>query len=306
MTSSPTYEYRFTCPVSLCEYASDLLWAMPGVDSVMIRYQDDDDGVEQPYAISIFSQQAGLQEQLAGILAYDEVLAPALTGVSWEQSVMAEADWAEAWKAHWDVDAVIPGILTICPSWKTHTPVPGETMLHLDPGSAFGTGAHETTRLMLQRLYALHQVQPVTGLRVMDLGCGSGILALYAAKLGASHVSGLDIDALAVDASLTNATRNSVSDQCAFTTLPLDKLGVPSRMEDKLDLMLVNILGPVIISLLPAIVEHLKPGAPIICSGLIERSCDELQAAMEAMGFRAFHRVSMGKWLALEALAPEG
>jgi ribosomal protein L11 methyltransferase len=302
--SNPTYEYTVPCPVALCDYASDLILSIEGVDSVMVRYRDDDDGIERPYAISIFSQHEGLQPALARLLEYDEMLGDHMKTAQWEITIMEEADWAEAWKAHWDVDSVIPQQLTICPSWLSHTPVEGEVVLHLDPGSAFGTGAHETTRLMLQRLYAFHQTQPLTGARVMDLGCGSGILAIYAAKLGAQHVSGLDIDALAVEASVANAKHNGVEAQCAFTTLPIEKLGIPSRNDDKLDLMLVNILGPVIESLLPAIVQHIKPNAPIICSGLIERSCDALQATMEAQGFTAFNRIAMGKWYALEAMAP--
>lgn len=303
--SNPTYEYTVACPVSLCAYASDLLLGVEGVDSVMIRYRDDDDGIERPYALSIFSQASGLEPALATFLEYDEMLGSHMKGAIWKTALIEEADWAEAWKAHWDVDAVIPGHLTICPSWLSHIPEAGEIVLHLDPGSAFGTGAHETTRLMLQRLYAFHQTQTLEALRVMDLGCGSGILAIYAAKLGASHVSGLDIDALAVEASQANAKANGVEAQCAFTTLPIEKLGIPSHETDKLDLMLVNILGPIIESLLPAIARHLKPGAPIICSGLIERSCDALQATMEAHhGFTHFNRVAMGKWYALEATAP--
>jgi ribosomal protein L11 methyltransferase len=291
--------------LALCNYASDLILAVDGVDSVMVRYRDDDDGIERPYAISVFSQQVGLQPALTALLEFDETLGSHMKQAQWETTVMEEADWAEAWKAHWDVDPVIPGVLTICPSWLSHTPLPHEVVLQLDPGSAFGTGAHETTRLMLQRLYALSQHTPLHHARVMDLGCGSGILAIYAAKLGAEHVSGLDIDALAVEASIANARINGVDSHCAFTTLPLEKLGVPSQNEDKLDVMLVNILGPVIEQLLPAMVRHMKPGARVLCSGLIETSCHSLQATMQTYGFTAFERMSMGKWYALEALAPE-
>lgn len=298
-TSSPlTYAFDFDCPQELCHYASELCLGIPDVDSVMLRYKDDAHFVEQPYAVAVFSRQAWVKEALTQILNADELLnfTPEI-----RVNLIEEADWAEAWKAFWDVDPVIEGILTICPSWKTHTPQAGEVVLDLDPGSAFGTGAHETTRLMLQQVYALHQRASLAGKRLMDLGCGSGILAIYAAKLGAIDVLGLDIDAQAIVVSEENARLNGVEGVTHFEATPIQNLPVLANVEDRYPVMLVNILGPVIIELLPSIVQQLTPQATLLCSGLIEKSCDDLEKALECYGFTAFKRHQMNQWFSLEA-----
>jgi ribosomal protein L11 methyltransferase len=297
--SNITYEFNFDCPQALCHYASELCLGIPDVDSVMLRYKDDANFVEQPYAVAVFSRQAWVKDALTQILNADDVLnfTPEISVTTIE-----EADWAEAWKAFWDVDPVIEGVLTICPSWKTHTPQAGEVVLDLDPGSAFGTGAHETTRLMLQQVHALHQRASLAGKRLMDLGCGSGILAIYAAKLGAIDVLGLDIDAQAIVVSQENARLNAVEGVTRFEATPIQNLPIAESITDRYPVMLVNILGPVIIELLPSIVAHLAPQATLLCSGLIEKSCDDLEKALESYGFTAFKRHQMNQWFALEAI----
>jgi ribosomal protein L11 methyltransferase len=297
--SNITYEFNFDCPQALCHYASELCLGIPDVDSVMLRYKDDANFVEQPYAVAVFSRQVWVKDALTQILNADDVLnfTPEIS-----VNTIEEADWAEAWKAFWDVDPVIEGVLTICPSWKTHTPQAGEVVLDLDPGSAFGTGAHETTRLMLQQVYALHERASLAGKRLMDLGCGSGILAIYAAKLGAVDVLGLDIDAQAIVVSEENARLNAVEGVTHFETTPIQNIPVTEPITDRYPVMLVNILGPVIIELLPSIVEHLAPQATLLCSGLIEKSCDDLEKALASYGFSDFKRHQMNQWFALEAI----
>ncbi len=298
-SSSPTYEFNFECPQDLCHYASELCLGIPDVDSVLLRYKDDAHFVEQPYALAVFSRQSHIGDYITKILSADDAFAdvPEITC-----NTIEDADWAEAWKAYWDVDTVIESKLTICPSWKTHHPVDGEVVLQLDPSSAFGTGSHETTRLMLQRLYALHEEQSLVGQRVLDLGCGSGILAIYAAKLGAFPVVGLDIDPQAVRVSQDNARLNHVDSICTFLDTPLQELTIPQPEEDKYPVMLINILGSVIIELLPAILPHLAKGGRIICSGLIEKSCDDLEKALESYDFKCFKRHQLNQWFALEAV----
>ncbi len=136
----------------------------------------------------------------------------------------------------------------------------------------------------------------------MDLGCGSGILAIYAAKLGAIDVFGLDIDAQAIVVSEENARLNAVEGVTRFEATPIQNLPVLANVEDRYPVMLVNILGPVIIELLPSIVKHLAPQATLLCSGLIEKSCDDLEKALECYGFTAFKRHQMNQWFALEAI----
>jgi ribosomal protein L11 methyltransferase len=154
---------------------------------------------------------------------------------------------------------------------------------------------------MLQQVHALHQRASLAGKRLMDLGCGSGILAIYGAKLGAIDVLGLDIDAQAIVVSEENARLNAVEGVTRFETTPIQQLPITETVENRYPVMLVNILGPVIIELLPSIVAHLAPQATLLCSGLIEKSCDDLEKALESYGFSGFKRHQMNQWFALEA-----
>jgi ribosomal protein L11 methyltransferase len=120
--------------------------------------------------------------------------------------VVDEEDWAEAWKRHFPVTRIGRRIV-IRPSWRRHRAEPGDVVLALDPGMAFGTGLHPTTRLCLEALESIADRTFVAGARVLDIGCGSGILSIAAARLGAASVLGLDIDPIAVEATTANARR---------------------------------------------------------------------------------------------------
>ncbi len=290
-----SYEFKFNCPQDLCDYASELCWGFAEVDSVMLHYVTNADFVDVPYAVSVFTHQAGLEPMLRGVLEADDLLNPT---PCFEVLTHAEADWAEAWKRHWDVDTVIENQLTICPTWKSYTPVSGEVVLTLDPGSAFGTGAHETTRLMLERLAAWDQTSSLEGKRVLDLGCGSGVLGIYAAKLGASDVLGLDIDPIAVKVSQANAQLNEVDGVCHFHATPLAE--IPLGEKPLFSLILANILGPVIIELLPDILRQLAPEGRLICSGLIEPSCTELREVLARYGLVDLESTQLNQWFSLE------
>lgn len=205
--------------------------------------------------------------------------------------VLAEEDWANAWKAHYHPFR-IGRRLVIAPSWEPVTPGPDDLLIVLDPGMAFGTGLHPSTRLCL--LLLEDHLRP--GDKVLDLGTGSGILAIAAAKLGASFVLARDIDPVAVEAARENVARNDVA-----AVVQVEEGSLPERA-DGFDLALVNILAEVIVRLLgEGLADVVRPGGSLILSGIIASKADEVHAALAARGFTHIQRRDEGEWIALLA-----
>lgn len=206
-----------------------------------------------------------------------------------------EADWAEAWKEHFPVLRVGRRIV-IRPTWREHVPAADEVVLDLDPGMAFGTGLHPTTRLCLAAVEAAADRGLVAGTRVLDVGCGSGILAIAAAKLGAAAVLGVDTDPIAIEATIANAARNRLAGRIAARagSLPSGEAGF--------DVVLANLIASVLVALAPAIRDELRPGGIVLASGIFEDREDEVRAAFAAVGLEVTSRTVEGEWVALEAM----
>jgi ribosomal protein L11 methyltransferase len=300
--ASSLYAYKLPCTPELSEPLSDAFSQLEGIMGVMLLYEDDALGQEQPVEIVAY---ASVNSDVLGATLLETARQLGVEAVTYQVTPIEEADWAESWKQFWHVDAVIEGALTICPSWEVYEPAtPQEVVLHLDPGSAFGTGAHDTTRLMLQGLYAeaKEDFQGLAGKTVLDVGCGSGILAIYGAKLGARLAVGVDIDEKVIPVAHANALANHVEAQTVFVDAPVLQ-GVP-LVEGGADLVVANILAPVIIELLPALQSQLKPKGVFWCSGLIASSYGAVVEALEQAGFEAVAVSQSNKWFALRAVAP--
>jgi ribosomal protein L11 methyltransferase len=204
-------------------------------------------------------------------------------------TLLTEADWAEAWKAHYGV-LHIGRRTVIVPQWQSYTPAPDEIVITLDPGMAFGTGTHPTTRLCLEALE--RALSP--GMRVLDLGTGSGVLAIAAAKQGAASVLALDIDDLAVAAARENVGANGVSDVVRVGAGSLDAAGAGY------DLVLVNILARVICALLDeGLARTLHPDGVVIASGIIDDQEGEVREAFAGKGIEVVERFVERDWVAL-------
>lgn len=208
-----------------------------------------------------------------------------------EVSVVHEADWAQAWKAHFPV-LRIGRRLVIRPTWRRHRRRPDDVVLALDPGMAFGTGLHPTTRLCLAGIERWADEGRFAAARVLDVGCGSGILMIAAGLFGASRLVGLDTDPIAVEASTANAARNHLQVEVRSGSLP-------SR-SGPFDLVVANLIASLLIALADDLRAELRPGGRLLASGIfIDRETD-VRSALAAAGLGSLERTAEGDWVALE------
>ncbi len=218
-------------------------------------------GWKRSAVVALFDADADLATALAlaaGEAGLDTV--PAFT-----TETVEEQNWVQLTQSQFD-PIPISGRLWIVPSWH-EAPDPAAVNLILDPGMAFGTGSHPTTRLCLEWLEANLK----GGETLLDYGCGSGILAIAAAKLGAARVVGVDIDPQAVDAAIANAERNAVSDVSHFHDSA-------QAVQGQFDVVVANILSNPLKMLAPALASHVKPGGWLVLSGILAEQAEEMVA----------------------------
>jgi ribosomal protein L11 methyltransferase len=207
--------------------------------------------------------------------------------------IVNEEDWANAWKDYFYVTH-IGQHLVIRPSWREYIPRDAEVVLTLDPGMAFGTGLHPTTRMCLEQIEK--RVQP--GMRVLDVGTGSGILAIAAAKLGASSVYAIDNSSVAVESARANAEMNGLSERIQVVLGVLDEAEA-ARMADQYDLVVVNIIAHIIGSMAPQLAQVLAPTGLLVVSGIIEARRHEAEDPLLEAGLELVEQVMIEDWLAL-------
>ena len=255
----------------------DLAVRMKGASRVKFYVPDSAEGQKQ------------LRQYLTGLERYEP------------QTVsLREEDWATSWQKYYR-PIPVGKRLYIVPDWMRGEPAPdGRTPLYLDPGLTFGTGAHATTQLCLELLE--EALRP--GDRVLDLGCGSGILAIAALVLGAERAVGVDIDPKAADAALANGLLNGVGADrlqvCAGDVLTDKKLAARlGRGQNRV--VLANIVADVIISLSAKAGEFMTGDGVFLTSGIIDGRQDEVAAALEAHGFAVTKRLEKSGWYAIEA-----
>ncbi|HEY6409497.1 MAG TPA: 50S ribosomal protein L11 methyltransferase [Ktedonobacteraceae bacterium] len=210
-----------------------------------------------------------------------------------------EEDWANAWKDYFHVTH-IGKRLVIRPSWREYMPQCDEVVLELDPGMAFGTGLHPTTRMCLEQL----EQRVSTGMRVLDVGTGSGILALAAAKLGATSVYCIDNSSVAVESATANAAVNNLSDKITVTLGILDEAEA-AHLAGQYDIVLVNIIAHVIGGMAHQLAQALVPGGLLIASGIIEARRPDAEPALLAAGLELIDQAMIDDWIALIMRKPE-
>ena len=224
-------------------------------------------------------------------------------------ALVDEEDWANAWKQYFKPIRVTDR-LTIKPTWEDYSPSPNERIIELDPGMAFGTGTHPTTALCLRTLESVIRGDE----EVIDVGTGSGILAIGAMLLGARRVLALDLDPIAVSSASENSRLNNLQDDIQVHLS--DLLGVLKSQEDggasaplnvtvPVDLVVANILAEIILLFIDDVYAALKPGGTYIASGIFKNKEDAVEAGLEAAGFAILDRQRDQDWIAFVAKKPE-
>ena len=278
---------------ALPELEESLVWKLDVLGIPRVALQHRPEAPEQRQLIAWLpeidwpaDQRQQLEQALAGLA---DPFGLALPPITW--TYQADEDWSLTWKQHWQADPVGARLL-ILPAWLECPEEHGDRLvIAMDPGSAFGTGSHPTTRLCLEAL----ETMELAGLRVADLGCGSGVLGLGALKLGAASVCAADTDSLAVRATTDNAALNGLSGAVAV------RLGSVEALAELLDgqpadLLLCNILAPVIEALCPSFTQVLAADGVGLLSGLLVDQAPSLQRVLAAQGWHGELTGQQSQW----------
>ena len=245
-----------TVPGPEAELAADALWAL-GVTAVEERED---------------ATTAGMVELWTSLGEDRDVVRAAAAGfpARWRWHCVEVDDRVlDTWRAYATPTWVAPDLVT-CPAWVDFTPTPGVTVVRVEPGVTFGLGDHPSTVGCLHVLR--HLVRP--GNRVLDVGCGSGVLAVAAVLLGAAGADAVDISPAATAVTLANAERNGVAGRITASTTPL------AEVDRVYDVVVANILAPVLVGLAPDLVRVVAPGGALVVSGLLEGRSDHVEAAL--------------------------
>ena len=217
------------------------------------------EGWQRSRVLALFAAESGAREAAALLQAQDFFPGCTLLGIA----PVPEQDWVRLTQSQFTPVEITPEFW-IVPTWH-ELPAQARQVIRLDPGLAFGTGTHPTTRMCLRWIAR----NPPRGQRVLDYGCGSGILAIAAAKYGAAEIDAVDIDEAAVEATLANAQANGV-------TL---RAGLPGRARGPYQTVLANILASPLKVLAPLLCAHVAAGGALVLAGILERQTDELKSA---------------------------
>lgn len=300
-------EVRLTVPLSQVEAAADVLRAFaPGGVSIEepLILLGPEEGVRleprRPAVVACYllvDDRLGERlDQIHARLA-EQGIHPAI-----ETRRLEETEWAEAWKEHFHVERIGRRIV-IRPSWRAYEPLPGDVVIELDPGMAFGTGQHETTRGCLVLLEEL--IEP--GVRVLDVGTGSGILAIAAVKLGADSVLAVDLEPQAITVTRENAERNGVAGRVGVALGSLGEAWPFAEQPVALaGLVVANIHARVLLEIADDLVTALRPGGAMILSGIIADREADVCAAFVERGLAVVRSLPDRDWRTVALRRPAG
>jgi ribosomal protein L11 methyltransferase len=254
------------------------------------------EGVEERDATTLVKGAAGMvtlvasfathQDATDAIAAIDPSMKPRL------EEIVGDA-WRDAWKEHFRPFAITASIV-IRPPWEAYAEKPGEEVLVLEPGRAFGTGLHETTSLVAGALET--RKSELVDQTMLDVGCGSGILALVALTLGAKHARAIDVDADAALVAQENATRNGLDDRLVADDTPIEAIDATYPV------VVANIEARVLIPMMPELTKRVGRGGLLVLSGILTPQKDDVRAAYAS--FALEDAPAKGEWVALVLRAP--
>ena len=295
------YQLSVDVDAEAVEAVSELLGRYGFNEGVAIEepYIQDGDGdnlavaLDKPFTVHTYVPAEDFRPEILEDLRHALYFLGQLRGVSDVRvSSLQEEDWANAWKDHFQVHK-IGDLVVIRPPWLEYEPRDDEVVVVLDPGMAFGTGLHPSTKLSMLGTEEVVK----TGDRVLDVGTGSGILAIAAVKLGAAKADTVDVEGVAVVATAENAERNDVSDKI------LVKHGSVGPGEpfygQQYDVVLANIIARILIELSAAIVGHTRPGGSIVLAGIIESREQDVIDTFAGLGAEVVNRRFQEDWVSL-------
>ena len=293
------------------EYVSDVLIEKLGCSGVVTdeKYYDDEiltkenTGIIKGYKTFIenmpvnqdFIQDTLLQERAKLVSLGIE----AQNLGEWTVSLaeISDDEWAHSWKQYWHPLKISEKVV-ICPSWEEYKANNDEIIINLDPGSAFGTGTHPTTRLCVQALeQTIKASNPSNNsrIKIADVGTGSGILAIAGIKLGADFAVGVDNDASVIYVAEENAKKNDLADKCTFYT------GVTTDITGEYEIVVANILAHVLIEAMPELVALMKQSGKLILSGIILGKSKDVQDSCIQNGLKIVEVLQEDTWVAIIA-----
>ena len=298
-------EVSLTVNGELAEAVADVLarFAYSGVMMEQgVKYTNDEDAGTPTGPITVRAylevndELEETRQKLEESLYYLGMIQP-LPTASYKE--IADQNWMEAWKQHYK-PILIGKRLVILPAWMD-SPDPNRVAIKIDPGMAFGTGTHPTTQLCLELMEKEMLDIRITnnGLRIIDVGCGSGILSIAAIKLGADRALGVDIDAASITNARENAETNQIGEELILEVASIQEILDGKFAFTKAPLVVVNILAPIIIRLFDAGLANLiDPQGAIILSGILQEQEQSVVETAQAKGLRMKERRQMGDWVA--------
>ena len=249
-----------------------------GLESVKAFLEAGPQSAEQVQAVEDLARRLEAQSGAAGM-------------VQAQFSELDDQDWSENWKRHFHPKEMAPG-LWVAPPWEPMRPEAGQTVVMIDPGQAFGTGHHASTALCLQRLARMKRKNYLPQ-RLLDLGCGTGILALAGLKLGIPSALAIDLDPLALEATRRNAELNNLSDRIQVSSQALDQI------EEVFPLIIANLTALDLTELARPLAARLEAGGELVASGMMQGQDDGVRQALEEAGLGLVERASQGEWCSL-------
>lgn len=286
--------------------------AVESVSELLSRYTDESVAIEEPIELieggmeyRVLPNQPVILHAYLPMDGKEEETQQRITEGLWHLSsigehfvgelktrVVKEEDWANAWKEYFHVTHIGQHIV-IRPSWRDYTSAPDDIVLTLDPGMAFGTGLHPTTKMCLE----LVERYTKPDMKVFDVGTGSGILALAAAKLAAT-VYAVDTSSVAVESAKENAALNGLEDKITVALGSLDEAEA-TRLEGQFDFVVANILAHIIGFLAPHLAKVMAPDALLVVSGIIEARRQDAEGPLQEAGLELIDEQRIEDWLAL-------
>ncbi len=252
---------------------------------------------EREPVISLYFEEEGAEEHLENVQKIADALkAKDTEGAFGRLAVVSrkasDTEWKDEWKQYFRPSKVTEDIV-IKPSWEEYEAQPGEKIIEIDPGMAFGTGTHATTRMCIQFLEK--NIEETD--RVMDIGCGSGILSIAAALCGSGDVHGFDIDPDAVTASIENVEKNGLQDRIRIAVGD-----VTEGLGRKADIIAANLMAELIVMIAPGVAQHLEGKKIFISSGIITEKRPMVEQALQEAGFTIRNVMESEGWCAIEAV----